>query len=628
MIEIAKESLVDVYRKYNAKQIKMFKFSPKRLGWLLLPFYLVLFALYHMYLLLFSPFVSLRLVKRRKLKFFYGFLSFFGLAGTIGFLELLIMQLTGVMSTEGSPLLFLIPVFLLIEITFIIKVIKTAKIKIPVYDDVANEVLLTKGEKAQKAFLKQTALLAKSKKIQELNAVLNNEHKYYQKNEHLIIDKKVYKKTAGQICIAVGLIEGSSAIKSVKTQLDKLYNVREYQKIHDMFIKYKPHIDTYKERLESFGLSSDEFIKVFYGSKIYYFFTLIKANLFCKEEMPVFVQNSKEVILAKGKKAQRRFINYAFKLSKDSKFDQLGTLLKQEQAYYKSVESLIWTQNEYEEKSRVILLGYALFDKTSSSQDVKKRIARLYKDRELKVLNELYAKYYPQVEDYKNSIIKTEGKQAFSLEYDGKGTFDGYLIQKIGLEILCGLVNVVTLFIAFPATICWKQKWLCKHTVYDGKRLSFDGNGMQLFGKWLLWLFLSVITFGVYLIFLPNKIEAWKAKHTHINGEIKNLGGTFDGSVLGRFALSVLCAIVNVFTLFICLPFTICWKQKWLCKHTVYDGKRLSFNGNGLQLIGKWVLWCLLTLVTFGVYGLFVSIRMEKWKASHIHLSKDYEFVL
>ena len=66
MIEIAKESLVDVYRKYNAKQIKMFKFSPKRLGWLLLPFYLVLFALYHMYLLLFSPFVSLRTYEKQK----------------------------------------------------------------------------------------------------------------------------------------------------------------------------------------------------------------------------------------------------------------------------------------------------------------------------------------------------------------------------------------------------------------------------------------------------------------------------------------------------------------------------------------------------------------------------------
>ncbi len=500
----------------------------------------------------------------------------------------------------------------MLGVIFIIRIYVISNKRIPHYDDVSQKVFLAKGFQAKKEFIKKSLALAKPKKLENFKALLNRELEYFASVEHLVLDKKAFKNLINQVCVDVILSEGRSSVKQVKKTLTKLYEERRYNTLYELVTKYKTQSQESKKKLEMLGASPEKYTKIFCSSGLKYLFYLLMANVLSAEKSPIFTKESTEVFLAKGKNAQRTFINKAFKLCKKAKFDELGLLINEERTYYKAIESIVWTTKQYEERSREIILGYALFDKTSSSKNVNKRITRLYNDREYKILNELYDKFHPQVEEYRNNIIKTEGKQAFTVEFDGKGNFDGLLIQKIGLEILCGLVNVVTLFIAFPATICWKQKWFCKHTVYDGKRLSFDGTGIQLFGKWLLWLFLSVITFGIFLIFLPNKIETWKAKHTHINGEIKNLGGTFDGSIIGRFILGLICAIVNIFTLFICLPFTICWKQKWLLKHTVHDGKRLSFDGNGFQLIGKSIIWCLLTLITFGIYGLFISLRMQK----------------
>lgn len=57
--------------------------------------------------------------------------------------------------------------------------------------------------------------------------------------------------------------------------------------------------------------------------------------------------------------------------------------------------------------------------------------------------------------------------------------------------------------------------WKVKHTVIDGHRLYFDGTAMQLFGNWIKWLILTVITLGIYSFWLNIKLEQWITEHTH-----------------------------------------------------------------------------------------------------------------
>lgn len=51
----------------------------------------------------------------------------------------------------------------------------------------------------------------------------------------------------------------------------------------------------------------------------------------------------------------------------------------------------------------------------------------------------------------------------------------------------------------------------------------------------------------------------------------------------------------------------------------------MEFDGRGGQLIGKAILWSLLTLITFGIYSFWLEVKIIKWLVSHIHLAHPEE---
>lgn len=75
---------------------------------------------------------------------------------------------------------------------------------------------------------------------------------------------------------------------------------------------------------------------------------------------------------------------------------------------------------------------------------------------------------------------------------------------------------------------------------------------------------------------------------------------------------------MTVFTLGICYPWSVCmvygWKNGWKINHTVVDGHRMKFKGSAVGLYGNWIKWLLLTVITLGIYGFWVSIKLEDWK--------------
>jgi len=59
--------------------------------------------------------------------------------------------------------------------------------------------------------------------------------------------------------------------------------------------------------------------------------------------------------------------------------------------------------------------------------------------------------------------------------------------------------------------------------------------------------------------------------------------------------------------------------EKLKTKHTVVNSQRLYFDGAGAQLFGNWIKWFLLTIITFGIYGFWLKIKMEQWIVKHTH---------
>ena len=94
--------------------------------------------------------------------------------------------------------------------------------------------------------------------------------------------------------------------------------------------------------------------------------------------------------------------------------------------------------------------------------------------------------------------------------------FTGRLIGLIGINIATAFIVTITLGLGTPAAICMSKRWYAKHTIIDGQQLVFDGKGGQLFGKFIVWYLLTIVTLGIYSFWLPIKMEQWVASHTHL----------------------------------------------------------------------------------------------------------------
>ena len=97
-----------------------------------------------------------------------------------------------------------------------------------------------------------------------------------------------------------------------------------------------------------------------------------------------------------------------------------------------------------------------------------------------------------------------------------KSKFRGGLLGLIGINILQCLILIFTLSFGAPWAICLKEAWYARHTTIDGHQLTFDGTGAQLFGNYIKWFFLCIITLGIYSFWLKIKMKQWVTKHTHV----------------------------------------------------------------------------------------------------------------
>ena len=91
--------------------------------------------------------------------------------------------------------------------------------------------------------------------------------------------------------------------------------------------------------------------------------------------------------------------------------------------------------------------------------------------------------------------------------------YDGGFFKSLGWHLLAFLLFVVTATLALPWCACIIYRYETRHTIVEGHRLKFTGKGIQLFGRYLLWLLLSILTALIFTLWIPTKLKKWKAKH-------------------------------------------------------------------------------------------------------------------
>ena len=99
--------------------------------------------------------------------------------------------------------------------------------------------------------------------------------------------------------------------------------------------------------------------------------------------------------------------------------------------------------------------------------------------------------------------------------YEYESYFDGSLSQLIGIQLGAAFMILFTAGICLPWAVCMRYRWETKHMIIDGHRLRFDGSAIGLFGNWIKWWLLTIVTVGIYSFFISIKLRQWKTKNTH-----------------------------------------------------------------------------------------------------------------
>lgn len=98
-----------------------------------------------------------------------------------------------------------------------------------------------------------------------------------------------------------------------------------------------------------------------------------------------------------------------------------------------------------------------------------------------------------------------------ALEFDGKAR--EFLIVGLGAF----LITFFTFGIGFPWATTMLLRWKTRHTLLDGDRFVFKGSGSGLFGKWIVWWFLTIITLGLYSFIVWPRYQKWIVENTYLD---------------------------------------------------------------------------------------------------------------
>ena len=103
-------------------------------------------------------------------------------------------------------------------------------------------------------------------------------------------------------------------------------------------------------------------------------------------------------------------------------------------------------------------------------------------------------------------------------------------------------------------------------------------------------------------------------------GKSNQAESKFSGGVLPVFLFWIWAPILLTITLFLALPFIYCTVIRWVCSNSTIGGKRYKFKGTAGGLFARYIVWYLLTIITFGIYGFWSMRNQIRWIIESIEM--------
>ncbi|XJZ57541.1 DUF898 family protein [Lactobacillus delbrueckii subsp. bulgaricus] len=226
------------------------------------------------------------------------------------------------------------------------------------------------------------------------------------------------------------------------------------------------------------------------------------------------------------------------------------------------------------------------------------------------------AKHEAEEKAEKEEIAKAQNGQAGPVSY-----FDGTGAGLFGTYLLYALLTIITCGFAAPWLNCAIQRWRTKHMVVDGKRVTFNGTGASLLGHWILWEFLTVITCGLFAFFIPVGLQKWNMNHTYYEGEKGAEDSRFDGNTFQYIGYNIMQFLLLVVAFGLAYPWTHKMILRWQTKHQLINNDRLIYDGTALGMLVRALVVILTLVIPFAFLASpWAYCWLWRYQYSHTHV--------
>ncbi|MGZ4958442.1 MAG: YjgN family protein [Methylomonas sp.] len=158
------------------------------------------------------------------------------------------------------------------------------------------------------------------------------------------------------------------------------------------------------------------------------------------------------------------------------------------------------------------------------------------------------------------------------------------------------------------------------------KTLRFTGNGRDYFRIWIVNVFLSIVTLGIYSAWAKVRRNQYFYRHTQLDGARFDYHGDPKVILKGRIVAFLLFAVYVVTgkvdpliqllvlgVIMLVMPWLVVRALRFRLHNTSYRGLRLSFHGQTMDAYRSLLLWPIAAFITAGLLWPLAKQRITRY---------------
>ena len=179
--------------------------------------------------------------------------------------------------------------------------------------------------------------------------------------------------------------------------------------------------------------------------------------------------------------------------------------------------------------------------------------------------------------------------QNYRLEFFGKGS------EYFSIMIVNWLLTLITLGFYYPWARAKRFRYIYGQTSLNNERFYFAGTGKEMFRGYIKIILCFIVIMVAYVLFL---------------------------TVIKSPILAILFLYLAILSI---IPFAIHGSFRYRMSRTSYCGIRFGYRGDRNKLVKNFNKWVFFTIITFGIYGAWLSMNIRKYTHQNIRYG-DVEF--